>query len=87
MISGRGLDAAQFDATLTQAYLKRFPGLKVVPGDAFTRPLFPTPVGIAVRKNEPQLQSFLAEIVKSTESSGQLLQLREKWSNPDQLLG
>jgi len=86
VISGR-VDAAQFDATLTLAYLKRFPGLKAVPADAFTNPLFPTAVGIAVHKGDAQLVAFLAGVVKEMQDSGELLQMRQKWSNPDILLG
>jgi polar amino acid transport system substrate-binding protein len=85
VISGR-VDAAQFDAVLTQAYLERFADLKVVPEDAFTKPLFPTPIGIAIRKDDPQFQAFLASVVADLEKQGLIASWRAKWSQPELLL-
>jgi polar amino acid transport system substrate-binding protein len=85
VISGR-VDAAQFDAVLTQAYLQRFTDLKVVPEDAFTKPLFPTPIGIAIRKDDPQFQAFLASVVADLEKQGLIASWRAKWSQPELLL-
>jgi polar amino acid transport system substrate-binding protein len=85
VISGR-VDAAQFDAVLTHAYLERFPNLKVVPEDAFEHPLFPTPIGVAVRKDDPLFREFLADVVEELQSSGRMAKWREKWTKPDVLL-
>jgi polar amino acid transport system substrate-binding protein len=86
VISGRA-DAAQFDAVLTNAYLERFPMLKVVPKDAFVQPLFPTPVGIAIRKDDPTLKSFLTSVVEDLTARGVLAKYRKMWSTPELLLG
>ncbi len=85
VLSGR-VDAAQFDAVLTQAYLERFPGLKVVPEDAFEKPLFPTPIGLAVRKDDQLFQEFLTEVVQDLQTKGQIQEWRARWSKPDLLL-
>ena len=85
VISGR-VDAAQFDAVLTQAYLERFPGLKVVPEDAFEKPLFPTPIGLAVRKDDQLLREFLTEVVDGLQAKGQIQEWRAQWSQPELLL-
>jgi ABC-type amino acid transport substrate-binding protein len=85
VLSGR-VDAAQFDAVLTQAYLERFPGLKVVPADAFEKPLFPTPIGLAVRKDDQLFREFLTEVVKDLQAKGQIQEWRARWSKPDLLL-
>jgi len=85
VIAGR-VDAAQFDAVLSLAYQERFPDLKVVPGDAFEKPLFPTATGIAVRKDDPQFKAFLQSVVEDLSKSGQIMAWREKWSKPDLLL-
>jgi polar amino acid transport system substrate-binding protein len=85
VLSGR-VDAAQFDAVLTQAYLERFPGLKVVPEDAFEKPLFPTPIGLAVRKDDQLFREFLTKVVKELEAKGQIQEWREQWSKPELLL-
>lgn len=85
VISGR-VDAAQYDAVLTLAYLQRFPQLKAVPEDAFENPLFPTPIGIAVRKDDTLFRQFLQEVVDELEGSGVMSEWREKWSQPELLL-
>jgi polar amino acid transport system substrate-binding protein len=85
VIAGR-VDAAQFDAVLALAYQERFPDLKVVPSDAFEKPLFPTPTGIAIRKDDPKFGEFLASVVADLEKDGQILAWREQWSKPDLLL-
>lgn len=85
VLAGR-VDAAQFDAVLTQAYLQRFPDLKVVPAEAFSKPLFPTPIGIAIRKDDPQFQAFLASVVADLQKQGLLDSWRAKWSQPELLL-
>jgi polar amino acid transport system substrate-binding protein len=85
VIAGR-VDAAQFDAVLALAYQERFPDLKVVPADAFEKPLFPTPTGIAVRKDDPKFREFLASVIADLEKDGQILAWREKWSKPELLL-
>ncbi len=85
VIAGR-VDAVQFDAVLTQAYLQRFPDLKVVPADAFTKPVFPTPIGIGVRKGDQQFEDFLASVVSDLRKQGLLESWRAKWSQPELLL-
>ena len=85
VLAGRA-DAAQFDAVLTNAYQERFPDLKVVPQDAFEKPLFPTPIGIALRKDDPQFREFLQSIVADLQQQGLIQSWREKWSKPDLLL-
>jgi len=85
VLAGRS-DAAQFDAVLTNAYQERFPDLKVVPQDAFEKPLFPTPIGIAVRKDDPQFREFLQSVVSDLQQQGLIQSWREKWSKPDLLL-
>jgi ABC-type amino acid transport substrate-binding protein len=85
VIAGR-VDAAQFDAVLTVAYLQRFPNLKVVPADAFENPLFPTPTGIAVRKGDEKLKAFMASVVEDMTKRGVLLEARKRWSQPELLL-
>lgn len=85
VIAGR-VDAAQFDAVLALAYQERFPDLKVVPSDAFEKPLFSTPTGIAIRKDDPKFGEFLASIVADLEKEGKILAWREKWSKPELLL-
>jgi ABC-type amino acid transport substrate-binding protein len=85
VVTGR-VDAAQFDAVLTQAYLQRFPDLKVVPADAFEKPLFPTPIGIGVRKDDRQFGDFLASVVADLQGKGLIQSWRAKWSKPELLL-
>jgi polar amino acid transport system substrate-binding protein len=85
VLAGR-VDAAQFDAVLTQAYQKRFPGLKTVPADAFDNPLFPTPIGIGVRKDDPQFRDFLASVVGDLQKQGLIQSWRAQWSQPELLL-
>ena len=85
VLSGR-VDAAQFDAVLTQAYQERFPGLKVVPADAFEKPLFPTPIGLAVRKDDQLFREFLTEVVNDLQAKGQIQEWRAQWSQPELLL-
>jgi polar amino acid transport system substrate-binding protein len=85
VISGR-VDAAQFDAVLTQAYLERFPDLKVVPEEAFEKPLFPTPIGLGVRKDDQLFREFLTEVVQDLAAKGQIQDWRAQWSKPELLL-
>lgn len=85
VISGRA-DAAQFDAVLTEAYRQRFPELKVVPENAFEEPLFPTPTGMAVPKDDPLFQEFLASVVADLREEGKLSEWRHQWSQPELLL-
>ncbi len=86
VISGR-VDAAQFDAVLTIAYLQRFPTLRVVPKDAFTNPLFPTPTGIGIRKGDDKFKAFLDAVVADLAKKGLLREWRARWSKPEFLLG
>lgn len=85
VIAGR-VDAAQFDAVLALAYQERFPDLKVVPADAFEKPLFPTPIGVGIRKGDPVFQAFLQSVVDELQEQGQIQTWREQWSKPELLL-
>jgi len=85
VIAGR-VDAAQFDAVLALAYQERFPDLKIVPADAFEKPLFPTPIGVGIRKGDPVFQEFLQSIVDELQKEGKIQSWREQWSKPELLL-
>lgn len=85
VIAGR-VDAAQFDAVLSLAYQQRFPDLKVVPADAFEKPLFPTPIGIGIRKGDSKFQAYLQSVVDELKKQGMIKSWREKWSRPELLL-
>jgi ABC-type amino acid transport substrate-binding protein len=85
VISGR-VGAAQFDAILTIAYLQRFPSLKVVPADAFENPLYPTPVGIAIRKGDEKFRAFLASVVDDMTKRRVIQDAKQRWSQPELLL-
>ena len=79
VLAGRA-DASQFDGVLALAWEQRFPELRVAPDGCFENPTMPTPVGIAINKEDPAWKAFWEEVVADLEAQGLIGDWRAKYS-------
>ena len=72
-------DAVVFDHPFLLAYLKNQPGQLEGLWDSFTEG---EPIGVAIRKDSPDLRDAVDATLKRLEQSGELAQLKAKWFSP-----
>ena len=70
------IDALVADMPICMLTIMRHPGMGLA---TLTQPLTIEPVGIALPKGDPQLQSLLSSCILAFEGAGVLDQLRKMW--------
>jgi ABC-type amino acid transport substrate-binding protein len=85
LIAGR-FDVAPFDSPIAAVLEAKYPNVKIIPGGAagcMKAPDVPTPVGLAIPKDDEVFKEFIAAVIKNMQDSGEMAGLFAKFTSPE----